>query len=204
MVALHSAHDVADRFLPGTSRLIVDYVAEALLDLTDCCLREGIAPELNAGLVIKEVREFNTSDELKERIVRLLDQTEFKCRWALPEFIYNPQLAGFALDEPFKAAPPELPGQDTWEVVHQFTAQGAARFAEFLARIGAGDVTADTREALELACLGTLESKLNGLDGGPLKWEFKDAVFEAGRDDLAIETVDPALIPGDAILVPND
>jgi hypothetical protein len=204
MVALHSAYDVVDRFLPGTSRLIVDYVAEALLDLTDCCLREGVAPELDAGLVIKEVREFNTSDELKERIVRLLDQTEFKCRWALPEFIYNPQLAGFALDEPFKAAPPELPDQDTWEVVPQFTAKGAARFADFLARIGAGDVTSETREALELSCLGTLESKLNGLDCGPLTWEFKDAVFEAVRDDLATETVDPALIPDEPILIPND
>jgi hypothetical protein len=91
----------------------------------------------------------------------------------------------------------ELPGQDTWEVVHQFTAKGAARFADFLARIGAGDVAGDNREALELSCLGTLESKLNGMDGGPLTWEFKDAVFEAARDDLAIETVDPALTPDD-------
>ena len=79
MRELLSAIGVADRLLPGTNRLIVEYVAEALLDLTDAHWGQGGASELDHRLVIREIREFNAAHELKERIVRLLDQIEFKC-----------------------------------------------------------------------------------------------------------------------------
>ena len=109
MRKLLSAIGVADRLLPGTNRLIVEYVAEALLDLTDSHWGQGGATELDHRLVVREIREFNAAHEFKDRIVGLLDQTEFKCRWALPRFDYSPQLPSFALDEPFKPAPLDGP-----------------------------------------------------------------------------------------------
>ena len=113
MCELLSAIGVAVRLLPGTNRLIVEYVAEALLDLTDSRWGDGGASELDNRLVIREIRKFNAALEFRERIVGLLDQTEFKCRWALPCFDYNPQLPSFALDEPFKSAPLDGPRSRT-------------------------------------------------------------------------------------------
>jgi len=202
MTTFYTAHGVAHEMIPGSGKLAIELVSLALGELTKWCLHYDHAPEFDAGLVIKEVRELNTSWEVKDRIVRLLDQAEFQCRWTLPQYV--DQVAGFTLDPSSRPATgvPELPGDDTWEEVHQFTAQGAARFADFLAQAEFGD---DEREQLQLSCLATLESKLNGMDAAPLTWEIsgicratkmpKTLVFEASRDDLAIETFDPALIP---------
>ena len=85
---------------------------------------------------------------------------------------------------------------DTYQQVHDFTAAGAARFAEFLAEAGAVGLSA---EACRAACLGVIEDNLNGTIGGPLAWELNAAnsrdgkahTFTADHDDLIIETVTP-------------
>lgn len=85
---------------------------------------------------------------------------------------------------------------DTYQQVHDFTAAGAARFAEFLAEAGAFGLSAD---ACRAACLGVIEDNLNSTTGGPLAWELNAAsssdgkahTFTADHDDLIIETVTP-------------
>lgn len=202
MTTMYTAHGVAREVIHGGGKLAIELVSLALGELTKWCLHYDHAPEFDAGLVIKEVREMNTSWEVKDRIVQMLDRAEFKCCWTLPQ--YDDQAAGFTLDPSFRpaAAAPDLPGDDTWEEVHQFTAQGAAKFAAFLAQI---DFAEDKQAELQLSCLATLEGKLNGIDASPLTWEVsgvcratktpKTLVFEATREDLVIETFDPALIP---------
>ncbi|HBP5913475.1 TPA: hypothetical protein L5732_005288 [Pseudomonas aeruginosa] len=85
---------------------------------------------------------------------------------------------------------------ETYQQVHDFTAAGAARFASFLAEVGATDLNAD---ACRMACLGVIEDNLNSISGGPLAWELnasssrdgKAHTFTADHDDLIIETVSP-------------
>ncbi|MCF3643309.1 hypothetical protein LXM94_25480 [Rhizobium sp. TRM95111] len=84
---------------------------------------------------------------------------------------------------------------ETYQQVHDFTAEGAARFAEFVAEHGAADVSPDT---LRLSCLGVIEDNLNGA-GLPLVWELSAAnsrdgiahTFMAELDDIIIETIEP-------------
>lgn len=85
---------------------------------------------------------------------------------------------------------------DTYKQIHDFTATGAARFAEFLSIKARPDVSP---AVCRLECLGVIEDNLNSATGGPLAWELgalesndgKRHTFAAVEDDLIIEVVRP-------------
>lgn len=85
---------------------------------------------------------------------------------------------------------------NSYQQIHDFTPQGAARFAEFLAEHARPDVSAD---ACRMECLGVIEDNLNGTLAGSMDWELgqyesatsKPATFTAEPGDLIIESVDP-------------
>ena len=83
----------------------------------------------------------------------------------------------------------------TYQQVVGFTANGAARFASFLAQHGREDLLA---EDAALACLGAIEDNLNG-GNVALTWELPEHdsgdsephTFVAGYEDLRIKAVNP-------------
>jgi hypothetical protein len=85
---------------------------------------------------------------------------------------------------------------NTYQQIHEFTAEGAARFAAFLASSARPGVDAD---ACRIECLGVIEDNLNSRTGGPLAWQLGEqesadgnpVMFTASQDDLIIEVVTP-------------
>lgn len=85
---------------------------------------------------------------------------------------------------------------ETYKQIHDFTAAGAARFADFLSAQARPDVSP---AVYRLECLGVIEDNLNSCAGGPLAWELgalesndgKRHTFTAAEEDLIIEEVRP-------------
>lgn len=84
----------------------------------------------------------------------------------------------------------------SYQQIHDFTSEGAARFAAFLTEYARPDVSA---EACRMECLGVIEDNLNGSSAAPLSWELgvfesatdQPATFKAELTDLILETVNP-------------
>lgn len=85
----------------------------------------------------------------------------------------------------------------SYQQIHDFTPEGAARFAAFLAEHARPDVNAS---ACRMECLGVIEDNLNGTLAGPMTWELgqyesatgKPVTFTAEPGDLIIESVNPS------------
>lgn len=87
-----------------------------------------------------------------------------------------------------------------YQQIHDFSAQGASRFAEFLFDHASRSVNID---ACRLSCLGTLEEALNGLSAAALEWPLPCTsssdgavhVFTVDWQDIIVETI--SLTPGE-------
>lgn len=83
---------------------------------------------------------------------------------------------------------------ETYQQIHDFTPEGAQRFATFLATEARPGVNAD---ACRMECLGVMEDNLNGSAAAPLSWELgafesatgKPSTFAAELADLIVEPV---------------
>lgn len=85
---------------------------------------------------------------------------------------------------------------NSYNQVHDFTAQGHQKFKQFMAKNAKDTVNTDMAK---LECLGVLEDNLNGTENRPLTWQLDifssdtgyAEIFSVEESDLIIETVFP-------------
>jgi hypothetical protein len=85
-----TSRELAARLLRDATDFEVAHVATALEEMASWHMeRRGRTPTFDRAAVIKEVREMNLSEAIRESIVAALEGVFFHCKWLLPKFDAN-------------------------------------------------------------------------------------------------------------------